>query len=280
MILIAESGSTKTEWIVVNNGDVTHKILTEGLNPLMHTVESMTMAIRASFRLDIFEEELAHIYFYGAGCATDVQKEFVASVLKSVFGTRSSLFIESDLLAAARALFHKEKGIACILGTGSNSCFYDGQKIVKNVPSLGYILGDEGGGAVLGKMFLSDCLKGLAPADLANHFFSTYQINYADVLDRIYKQPFPNRYLAGFSTFLIEHIDNEYVYKLAYSNFESFFKRSIQQYNYKEYPLGFVGSLSFFYEKVLRDVASDFDIDIYKIIQSPMDGLIAYHTEN
>ena len=275
MILIAESGSTKTEWNIIEDGQVIECALTDGINPFMQPVEVIKQTLVTQLPKSILAGKFNCLYYYGSGCVGDVQKEIVSAALKII--STSKIEVESDLCAAARALFLRVEGVACILGTGSNSCYYNGKGIVKNVPSLGFILGDEGGGAVLGKMFLSDCLKGLAPELLTQEFFEKYKISYPDVLDKIYRQPFPNRFLAGFSTFLSGHLDNEYVCNLVKVNFENFFKRSVLQYDCEKKAVGIVGSIAFYYSDILRETASDFGISVCKIMKSAMEGLIEYH---
>jgi len=183
----------------------------------------------------------------------------------------------TDLLAAARALCGKKPGIAAILGTGANSCFYDGNEIVDNVPACGFILGDEGSGAVLGKKFISDYLKRQLPSDLNTLFDQKYNLNYNSIIERVYRQPFPNRYLATFSVFLHQNKTNPYVSKLLKNSFEEFFTRNVMQYDYKKYPVNLVGSVAFHYEDIIKDVAKGLGVKIGNILQSPIDGLAEYH---
>ena len=193
---------------------------------------------------------------------------------------KTPIQVESDLLAAARGLFKCEAGIACILGTGSNSCFYDGKIIVKNVKAAGYILGDEGSGAVLGKLFLADLLKGLAPKELANEFHEKFRISVNDVMESVYNLPFPNRFLGTIAYFLGDYMDNEYVYNLLTNNLRSFFNRNVCQYDYINYPIRFVGSLAYAYPDILQEVAQEFGVEIDVIEETPMNGLIEFHYMN
>ena len=183
-------------------------------------------------------------------------------------------------LAAARGLFKCEAGIACILGTGSNSCLYDGKIIVKNVKAGGYILGDEGSGAVLGKMFLSDVLKGLAPKDVTADFFEKFRISPNEVMESVYNRPFPNRFLSTISYFLADYTNDDYVFELITGNLRNFFTRNVCQYDYKNYPIRFVGSLAYSYAAILREVAREFDIELEIIEETPMNGLIEFHSLN
>ena len=179
-----------------------------------------------------------------------------------------------------RGLFKCEAGIACILGTGSNSCFYDGKIIAKNVKAGGYILGDEGSGAVMGKHFLSDVLKGLAPKDITNDFYDKFRINANEVMESVYNRPFPNRFLATVSYFLADYLNEDYVYNLITSNLRSFFTRNVCQYDYQNYPVRFVGSLAYHYADLLREIAKEFVINLQVIEETPINGLIEYHAMN
>ncbi|MDR1810619.1 MAG: hypothetical protein LBR34_09515 [Prevotella sp.] len=271
-ILIADSGSTTTEWRVAENGCAMPPVFTDGFNPFLQTGNIMRRILTEQLPPAILGGSFDRILFYGAGCI-GVRKEEMKSALAVI--QAKEILVESDMYAAARSLLGNTEGIACILGTGSNSCHYNGKKIIKNVPPLGYLLGDEGGGAALGRMFLSDCLKGLAPQTLAQEFFDSSGLTCEDVLEKVYKQPFPNRFLAGLSPFLAAHTDNRYVRKLVSANFRNFFSRCILQYDYKNLPLGFVGSIAFYYSRFLHETADEFGISIAKITKSPVDGLIA-----
>ena len=275
MRLIAESGSTKAEWCLLEGNYISEHTFTEGINPFFQTRREISRSIRLQLPEKFFTRKLDEIFFYGAGCTSDEKKKIVKSSLISQF--RVPVHIDSDLLAAARSLFGKQTGIACILGTGSNSCLYDGSKIVKNVKSLGYILGDEGSGAVLGRMFLSDCLKDIAPAEIIEKFYDVYKVTSDDILDMVYNQPFPNRSMSAYAFFLSEFMDNEYVYNLIYKNFSRFFKRNILQYDHTKYPIGFIGSIAERFKDILILVAKEFDAEISEIVESPMKGLVKYH---
>lgn len=278
MILIAESGSTKTEWCLVDRSGIVEQFLSDGINPFFQTRKEISRLVRLQLPPIFFKTKLNNIYFYGAGCSSLEKKNVVKASLEAQFKTPA--IIESDLLGSARALFQNEAGIACILGTGSNSCFFDGEKIVKNVKSLGYILGDEGSGASLGKAFLSDCLKGLAPQELIDPFYKKYKIDPDEIMDYIYSKPLPNKLLSVLSFFLYEYLEHPYVNDLVRRNLKSFFERNILQYDYTEYPIRFVGSIAKMYSFILRETAQDLGIYIDVIIDNPIKGLIEYHREN
>ncbi|WP_165026584.1 MULTISPECIES: hypothetical protein [unclassified Dysgonomonas] len=278
MILIAESGSTKTEWCLVDRNGIVEHFLSDGINPFFQSRKEISRLIRLQVPPVFFKTKFSTIYFYGAGCSSLEKKNQVKASLEAQFKTPA--VIESDLLGSARSLFQDKSGIACILGTGSNSCFYDGESIIKNVRSLGYILGDEGSGASLGKAFLSDCLKGLAPDALAELFYKKYKIDPEEILNYIYEKPFPNRLLSVLSFFLYEHLDEPYVKGLVYKSLRSFFERNILQYKYTEYPVRFVGTIANMYSPILREIAKDIGICIDVIIENPLQGLITYHREH
>lgn len=279
MKLIAESGSTRTEWALVEDNHLVQRVFTEGLNPFFQTRREISRSVRLGLPESFFKKKLDQVYYYGAGCSSYEKKNILGASLVAQFKT--PIQVESDLLAAARGLFKCEAGIACILGTGSNSCFYDGKIIVKNVKAAGYILGDEGSGAVLGKLFLADLLKGLAPKELANEFHEKFRISVNDVMESVYNFPFPNRFLGTIAYFLGDYMDNEeYVYNLLTNNLRSFFNRNVCQYDYINYPIRFVGSLAYAYPDILQEVAQEFGVEIDVIEETPMNGLIEFHSMN
>lgn len=278
MKLIAESGSTRTEWALVEDNHLVQRVFTEGLNPFFQTRREISRSVRLGLPESFFKKKLDQVYYYGAGCSSYEKKNILGASLVAQFKT--PIQVESDLLAAARGLFKCESGIACILGTGSNSCFYDGKIVIKNVKAAGYILGDEGSGAVLGKLFLADLLKGLAPKELASEFHEKFRISANDVMESVYNLPFLNRFLGTIAYFLGDYMDNEYVYNLLTNNLRSFFNRSVCQYDYMNYPIRFVGSLAYAYSDTLRKVAREFGVEIDVIEETPMNGLIEFHSMN
>ncbi len=275
MKLIAESGSTRTEWVLVEGNTINNRVFTEGINPFFQQRKEISRRIRLSLPEIFFKKKIDQIFFYGAGCTNKQKKDIVKASLVAQF--KSPAIVESDMLAAARGLFNNECGIACILGTGSNSCFYDGENITQKVRAAGYILGDEGSGAVLGKMFLSDLLKELAPKPLAENFYEKFGITPNDIMNAVYDRPFPNRFLAVVSCFLGDHLENDYVYNLLTGNIRDFFVRNISQYDYKSYKIRLVGSVAFNYADIVREIAREFDIEVDMIKETSIIGLIDYH---
>lgn len=276
MKLIAESGSTRTEWALVEDNHLIQHAFTEGINPFYQTRREISRNVRLGLPEIFFRKKIEQVYYYGTGCTSDEKKNVLEASLVAQFKT--PIQVESDLLAAARSLFKCEAGIACILGTGSSSCFYDGEFIVKNIEAGGYILGDEGSGSVLGKIFLSDVLKGLAPKNVMTDFFEKFRISPSEVMESVYNRPFPNRFLSTISYFLADYMDDDYVYGLITSNLRSFFTRNVCQYDYKNYPIRFVGSLAYGYANILRQVAGEFGIELTIIEETPMPGLIEFHS--
>lgn len=277
MKLIADSGSTRTTWLISDCSLHVQEIQTTGINPFYQTEEEISELVLHSLIPNLKKEiSVEEIYFYGAGCAFDDKKQMVANALRSGFPD-AHMEVESDLLGAARGLFQHESGIACIMGTGSNSCEYDGKTIIKNVSPLGYILGDEGSGAVLGKLFIGDCLKNQLPEWLRDKFLDEYELTPAMILDRVYKQPFPNRFLASFTPFLSAHLEEPSIFNLVYDAFDSFFARNVAQYNTGNLSLGFIGSIAWHFRDVLEIVASEHQLEISSITKNPIEGLAAYH---
>lgn len=284
MILIADSGSTKVHWCLMAANGHTAEFITDGINPLFQTSDAMRNSIcnqlLPQMASMLWAGTVSHVFFYGAGC-TPEKSPFVEKAIKSVF-KKAKVFVASDMLGATRGLLGHEKGVACILGTGSNSCLYDGEQIIKNVPSLGFILGDEGSAATLGKRLVSDLLKNQLGDDLKERFLSQYAINQADVIEHVYRQPFPNRWLANLARFCAENIDDPRIHDLIYDHFAQFVKRNISQYYTTEeqkqsMPVGFVGSIAFYYRPVLEQVMNDYGFRVGQILQDPIPGLVEYH---
>ena len=275
MILIADSGSTSTNWVLVENGKSLQSLFTPGINPFYQTEEEISFEI-SKLLPNVRVDKIQAVYFYGAGCVAD-KIELVKRAISNSF-TQAAVYVESDLVAAARGLLQHRAGIACILGTGSNSCFYDGQDIVNNISPLGYILGDEGSGAVLGKKFIGDCLKNQIPETLKNAFLQKFDLSTNDIINHVYKQPFPNRYLAQFTPFLAENIAEPAIYNLVFDSFIDFFVRNVMQYDhFEDYPISFVGSIAYYFKDVLEIVAYEFGLKLGEITQSPLEGLIKFH---
>ena len=246
---------------------------------LFQTREEIAGEIRDALLPALKGERIDAIYFYGAGCAFPEKNRIVEEAITPYIPAPIEVY--SDLMAAARALCGSRPGIACILGTGSNSCLYDGTEITEHISPLGFILGDEGSGAVLGKLLVGDCLKRQLPAPLVRKFMDQYELTPALLLERVYKQPFPNRFLATLSRFLLENITEQPIYNLVYTSFRSFFLRNVALYPGADtYPIHFVGSIAYYYQEVLKAAALSLDLKVGTVVQAPMNGLIRYHFTN
>lgn len=274
MILIADSGTTKTEWCMITEEGSTETVITSGINPFYQDSPNISVLLQNEFTS---VKKFDSICFYGAGCINKEKQDIVQTALLNVFEA-DQIYIGSDLLAAARSLCQDKPGIACILGTGSNSCYYDGEKITANVSPLGFILGDEGSGAVLGKKLIGDVLKKQVPQPLINDFFATYAVTPADLLEHVYKKPFPSRYLAGFSRFLSKNIHHAEIEELVLNGFREFVTRNLLQYpGIADTAIHFTGSIAFFFESQLRKVIGEKNLIMGKIEHAPMNGLVSYH---
>lgn len=275
MKIIAESSSTRTDWSLVDGTEIVEHAFTTGLNPYFQTRREISHSIRLELPEAFFRRRWEHVYFYGAGCGNTEKCKIMESSLVAQFKT--PVTVQSDLLGAARGLLVRQPGLACILGTGSNSCLYNGTEIVRTVAPLGFILGDEGSGAYMGKRMVADMLKGLAPTELTEAFFETFTVTQNVLMDNVYMNALPQRTLSNYSTFLHDHLDNPYCYQLVYDAFMAFFNRNIISYDYKSQPLSFVGSVCTQYKPILLKAAHDFGVEVAKITRYSMPGLIEYH---
>lgn len=284
MILIADSGSTKTHWLLMTANGHAQDFYTKGINPVLQsptqikqTVDNLLSQIGSL----LWAGTITHVFFYGAGC-TPEKKVIVRDILAAVF-KKAQVLAESDMLGAARGLLQHEQGIACILGTGSGSCFYDGEKIAATVPSLGFILGDEGSGATLGKRLVADALKNQLTPELKEALLREYNITQADIIDRVYRQPMPNRFLAELSQFCARRIHEPSIRHLVYDHFDQFIKRNILQYSSQPFspsaslPISFVGSIAYYYKEILQEVLTANGLTLGTLMQDPIEGLKTYH---
>ena len=278
MILIADSGSTKTTWCILDRGKK-KSLTTGGLNPFYNTSEDIYRELIKHLK-PIVNDGVELVFFYGAGVVNSESGNIVRKAIAKLF-PEAEIEPNSDLLAAARATLGLKQGIACILGTGSNSCLYDGKTITAHVPPLGYILGDEGSGAVLGKKLAGDFLKNLMPPHLASLFQNKFHFEYAEYLNNVYKNEKPNKFLAEFVPFLKENIEEPYCLRLLNDSFEEFIERNITQYpGFQELPVCFVGSVAFYFEEQIKEVLKKRNLRFGLILKEPMDGLVDYHIKN
>ena len=297
MILIADSGGTKTDWTLLfspypTRWDVVSTFQTQGINPIHQTpdvirqilgqkmMQQLSSFSRAAMinagALELPSLSQVEVFFYGSGC-TPVQAPVMKQLLSQFFQAEK-ISVKSDLMAAARALCQHEPGIACILGTGANSCLYDGNDIVQNTPALGYILGDEGSGAVLGRLFMNAIFKNPAFADIRDAYLAETKLTQADIINRVYREPLANRFLASTSLYIYEHLDNPLLRDLVVENFRQFFRVNIVPYQRQDLPVHFVGSMAYQYQELLSLAAGQEGFHIGQVIKSPMEGLIKYHS--
>ncbi len=279
MKLIVDSGSTKTTWLLLSAlREAASEFHTLGINPVRDDEQAVRAVIaEAAGKCGEAARSVTAVYFYGAGCM-EPYSGVVRRALGDAFPAVGELSVESDLLGAARALCGHEEGIACILGTGANSCLYDGKDIVQNTPALGYILGDEGGGAVLGRMFMNAIFKNPAFASIRDEFLAETKLTQADIIQKVYREPLANRFLATTSLFIVERQNNRLLRDLVIENFREFFRKNIVPYKRPDLPVHFVGSMAHHYPAALQEAAEAEGFHVMSIVQSPIDGLMAYHS--
>jgi N-acetylglucosamine kinase-like BadF-type ATPase len=277
MKLIADSGATKSDWMIIDDAGEQMSFQLVGMNPFYVDTNEIVNIISKELIPFINAKAIKQVFFYGAGCSSVFKGMVIEEALSKLF-RNAEINIDSDLMGSARALFGDREGIACILGTGSNSCYFNGEKIVENVMSLGYFFGDEGSGAHMGKLFLKDYLLGNLPKELEAKFKKDYNYTRDNILDAIYNLPFPNRFLASFSEFYADNLSNKYIFDLVTNSFREFFINQIEKYQkHKLLPLSFTGSVAFYFEALLRKIASEFGVKIEKILRSPINALSEYH---
>jgi len=256
---------------------VVKRIKTKGINPFFESEQEIEYELSTSLVPKLPRDaRISSIHFFGAGC-TPEKSPILARALMMQVNENAHVEVRSDMVGAARALAGHEPGIVCILGTGSNSCEYDGKEITKNVSPLGFILGDEGSGAVLGKILVGDLLKNQLGEELKEKFLTQYNLTTAEIIDRVYRQPFPNRFLASLQPFLEENLDNEAIFYLVMESFSHFIARNVMQYDYQHLPVHFTGSVAYAYRKVLEKSADLTGIQLGNVTKSPMEGLIKYY---
>lgn len=276
MILIADSGSTKTTWALIDtNAQLAAMYHTTGINPYQQDEVSVTKQLSKEFQLT--QEKIQQVYYYGTGATSESSKRLKNS-LSEVFKNAYYIDIQGDISAAAYALCGQEAGIACILGTGSNSCLYDGEKVTSNIGGFGFILGDEGSGGVLGKQLMSDYLHKKIPKQLSRLLQDKYNLSPNLILDKVYRQSYPNRFLASFAPFLYQNLQENYIETLVKTHFQLFFDRKVLCYEQAiQFPIHFTGSIAHYFQQQLKEVAGNKNLQIGNIVQSPMEGLIRYH---
>ncbi|WP_026464876.1 N-acetylglucosamine kinase [Adhaeribacter aquaticus] len=277
MIIIADGGSTKTSWCLITESNSKVYFNTEGYNPYFVDTSTVIASLQKNLPENLNKEEISEVYYYGAGCSTPENNETIAAAMRAVF-VNSKVKVGHDLLAAARALLGVDAGFAAILGTGTNTCLYDGKDVTLNIDSLGYFLGDEGSGSFLGKRLLRDYMRGYLPEGMSKIFKETYELSNEDIFDHLYNRPLPNRFLASFSKFLYENNNFSYSREVVKESFATFFTNLVCHYpSYQEHTFNCVGSVAYNFRDVLEEVAQENNMEMGTIIRSPIDNLVYYH---
>ncbi|HMU45871.1 MAG TPA: N-acetylglucosamine kinase [Chitinophagaceae bacterium] len=276
MKLIADSGATKAEWCVTN-GNKTKTVITQGISPYFLNTQQITEILRKELFPKIKNIEIDEVYYYGTGCANPKNARSVKKAIASIFD-KAHIEVQHDLMASARALCGRQKGVACILGTGSNSCYYDGKKIVKNSPGLGYVLGDEGSGAYLGKKVIQYYLYGTFDDELRGRFDATYLTTPTEILENVYKMPLPNRYLASFATFLAENRGHYMIENIIEDGLNDFFFTHLCKYREVwKMPVHFTGGVAFGFKDVLQQLCYSYEFELGRVLKNPVQGLVEFH---
>jgi N-acetylglucosamine kinase-like BadF-type ATPase len=274
-ILIADSGATKTDWCLAKDGEIIHRFSGKGISPVFQTEEEIAGEIKQHVYPVFKEAGIGAVCFYGAGCIPEKTAP-VREAIRQSFPV-DDIHVYSDLIAAAHSLCGLEPGIACILGTGSNSCQWDGSAVIRQISPLGFILGDEGSGAVLGKHLVGDALKNQLPAGMKEALLDEYNLTPTLIIEKVYRQPFPNRFLASLSPFLFKHLDEPGIRRIVTRSFSDFFERNVMQYDYRKNSVNFTGSIAWYFSVPLKEVAAEKGIEIGTVVRSPMQGLIDYY---
>lgn len=280
MIIIADGGSTKTNWCLVTEEGKKVYFNTEGYNPYFSGTDYIIKSLDETLPTDLERDEITEVNYYGAGCSTDEMRKIVALAMQAVF-KKAKVFIGHDLLAAARALLFNKEGFAAILGTGTNTCLYDGKAVIQNIDSGAYILGDEGSGCYIGKKLLTDYLRGYMPEAVRKLFWETYKYTPDDINEIVYTQPRANRFCASFAKFVYDSpVNIEYSRHLVRSSFEDFFRNLVTHYpDYQKYTFNCIGSVGYNFRNVLEEVVLENGMEVGNIIRSPIDNLVKFHME-
>ncbi|UFH55467.1 N-acetylglucosamine kinase [Spirosoma sp. KNUC1025] len=278
MLLIADSGSTKTDWRFIDANDQVHVIQTDGFNPYYQTVDQMVTTLQRQLIPNLMDVPITEVFYYGTGCTGPSVNHIVANALQTVLPALQTVDVNSDMLGAARAAAGQAPGIVCILGTGSNACYYDGNQIVRGIQSLGFWLGDEGSGGYLGKTLVRDFFQERLPNDLREAFQKRYALDRPTLLENAYQKPFPNRYFASFTPFLADHIENPYVAQLLTDAFKLFLTTYVKRFpEAGQSPVHFVGSIAYHFAIQLREAVKQTDLTMGLIVRAPAERLVEYH---
>ena len=278
MIAIVDSGSTKSNWLFTGGSGEDISLRSTGINPYYQTAEDIQLCLQKELVPNLPQiSRISAVYFYGAGCELPAQQAIVEKALTPLF-PGCTIYVDNDLIAAARSVLGKEEGIACISGTGSNTCFYDGKKIIRNINSLGLYMGDEGSGGYLGKLLAQAYIREVMPADIRERFEMFTPDRKSDIMDKVYKKPFPNRYLASLAPFAILHKHEGFIEELIDHNFRLLFENCICRYErHTEVPVRFIGSVALHLKHSLEKIALEKGIRVDAVTDDPMSGLKKHH---
>tara|TARA_B100001093_G_C26770385_1_gene989875 strand:- start:551 stop:1411 length:861 start_codon:yes stop_codon:yes gene_type:complete len=281
MILVADSGSTKCDWILIDQSNTQRKTSTMGLNPFFHDTKFILEKLKENEIFKDYKLKIKEIYFYGAGCSSEDRKIILKNALSQFFTFAKRIVVDHDLTAAVLATSQYSPSISCILGTGSNSCFFDGENIIEHLPALGYIIGDEGSGSYFGKILLADWLYNRMPPKLHSEFQEKYELNKEGIFEAIYRKKHPNVYLASFMPFVKNHQNHPYMKEMVYQGLAKFINIHVWCYdNFREIPVNFVGSIAYYFRNVLEEIAKNHRFTIGKIEKKPIFQLVEHHLNN
>jgi glucosamine kinase len=279
MYIIVDSGSTKSDWVVLSN-ETKQYYSTMGFNPYFHKSDTIIKAILQVEGLSKLKDEVNFIYYYGAGCSSPELNAVIEHALRAIF-TKAVIVVDHDLTACALATYENKPAISCIIGTGSNSCYFDGKTITEEVPALGYILGDEGSGSYFGKQLLASFLYKKLPKNIEDDLINEYELTKDKIIENVYMKPDANVYIASFVKFISRHDQEPFFKEMMYEGFKKFMEIHVCCYgNYREVKTNFIGSIAFIFRNELERAASELGISIGKIIQKPIEGLIDYHKKH
>jgi N-acetylglucosamine kinase-like BadF-type ATPase len=277
MFFVVESGSTKSDWVLIENKNNQSFYSTMGFNPYFHSSDRIESELRSNSDIMKVADSIRGVYFYGAGCSSSELNQIVEIGLSRIF-PNAEIQVEHDLLACAYSTYSGNPVISCIIGTGSNSCYFDGKSVSEEIPALGYILGDEGSGSFFGKQLISNFLYKRLPSEISDDFIKTYNLEKDELIDRVYMRENANVFIASFMPFIAKHKSHEYIKKMVLDGFKKFLEIHVCCYqNFRDVEVNFVGSISEIFENQLREAATEFGIKIGRIIRRPVDSLVNYH---
>lgn len=278
MKLIIDCGSTKADWVILEKEKIVASFQSEGFNPNYTDKDSILSIILDEPSYRTYTREIKEIFFYGSGCGSEMNSNIIKDIFSLIF-INAKITVTHDMMAACHAILHKNEGIVCILGTGSNSCFYDGKEITEKATSLGYILGDEGSGSYIGKKIVRDYFYKKMPNDLSLKFEEEYKIDINTLINNVYNRKQASRYLADFTKFAFNNLNHDYIKDLCSKSFDEFIECFILKYkNSKDYEIGFIGSVAYYFKDILNKSLENHGLRLGKVLKNPIEGLIEYHS--